>query len=58
MATSESCRDSSETHPHLTSPVEGEGKERKDVTFTIAEEEDEEDTASITIDVSCYEGSD
>ena len=32
--------------------------EVKDVKFTIAEEEDEEDTASITIDVSCYEGSD
>ena len=32
--------------------------EVKDVTFTIAEEEDEEDMASITIDVSCYEGSD
>ena len=30
--------------------------EVKEVTFTIAEEEGEEDTASITIDVSCYEG--
>ena len=32
--------------------------EVKEVTFTIAEEEGEEDTASITIDVSCYEGGD
>lgn len=30
--------------------------EVKEVTFTIAEEEGEEDTATITIDVSCYEG--
>lgn len=30
--------------------------EVKEVTFTIAEEEGEEDTATITIDVSCHEG--
>ena len=29
----------------------------KQLTFTIAGEEGEEDTASITIDISCYEGS-
>ncbi len=29
MVILESCRDRSETHPHLTSPVEGEGKGRK-----------------------------
>ena len=32
--------------------------EVKEVTFTIVEEEGEEDTATITIDVSCYEGGD